>query len=205
MKKFIIFFVIGSFLTCNIFATGLGIRGGLLFSAGSNWNSDMDAATSGSDKKIMIGGDIAAYAKVPINKNVFLQPEINLMIHNGLGFTKNSKTTEITYNSVDFPVLAGYQMPVPFGIMNFMGGLNISLPLGKLQYKSDVYDDDSKKIDSNIILGGVLGVAANFKVSGGLIVVDGRYVFDFSDMKAEGTKYYTRRCFVISAGYQYHL
>lgn len=112
------------------------------------------------------------------------------------------------YNSLEIPILVGYDLELGHGfVISPYGGLNLSIPLGKLSWSMGATDytvtarvlgiaqtektkDNSTSLEASIkngvIPGLVLGTGAGYKFDDhNMIMGDLRYVMDFTAVRAE--------------------
>ena len=202
MKKLIAFAVAAvaavSVATAQIDLT-VGARG--IFGIGAGmFLGDPDVDTD-IGKSLDFGG--AAFAKVPVYKELVIQPE--------LGFTYNMVGCKYdgggkysgSYMAIDIPVLVGYDLKVSNELtVTPLFGPKFSIPVGK--FSQDKGPDVD--IDSVVLFSIVAGVSASYKVGPGAVVGDIRYVNGVSSLAlGSGKSAYallTPRNLQFSVGYQ---
>ena len=189
-------------------------------------------------KSFLAGGAVIGRISFDAVPGLYIQPEFGYS-HNRLGYkteysdtdTWNSYTysngnrithttkvvteydyeSSIAYNSIDFPILVGYDFEVGSGmVVSPFAGLSLSVPVGsfstssgkasgnvttyydgnqtsKVSYRNDD-DDDSYTLDVKTTLnpGAIVGVGFGYKFdSHNMIMGDLRYLLDFTPTKGE--------------------
>ena len=152
--------------------------------------------------------NFAVFGAYTIIDNLSLQMELNFMINQGLGLEATvpfagSATFDLTYNSLDIPILLRYSFfNEAFGVL---AGPHISIPLGRARVSvPSILGGGSYRfdIDTSAIFGLTTGIFGAFPVGPGSIVGDLRFLFDFNTLEVEGADAIRRRALAITVGYQ---
>ena len=192
-----------------------------------------------SEKKALIGYDIAVFANFSISKELSFQPEIHylqkgqkyeLSYSDGSSFVQHELKNTHTVNFIEVPLLLKYS----FGKKSFKPFITTGVSFGYALSQKYVGDDvwfynngkriiiggnsiesisstewdtdfgTNKSKDNRMDVGLVLGLGVQKNIGKNSIILDFRYVNDFTDWKEyEGTttlSKVTSRGFVISAG-----
>ena len=179
-----------------------------------------------------LGGGFGVYANFGLVElgggSLGVQPELNMNFNNGYNFKGEASElgleTKMGYDlydtTLDIPVLVTFTYPV-LDALSIGGGIGpyLSIPFGADGKMTDYYayggtvytDDESKlsdddKITADMNFGLAFDVNGAYKVGPGSIVLDVRYMLDFTPTKYniddESEKVFTRRMLTIGAGYQ---
>lgn len=109
-----------------------------------------------------------------------IQPEINIMVNNGMEISGHDNTVKIEYTTIDIPLLLRWnfiQSPIVAGIMV---GPYISIPLGKLNLS--IGDRGSALDTAGYTFGITGGFVIGVKAGPGHFVFDMRYLNDFKSL-----------------------
>jgi hypothetical protein len=140
-----------------------------------------------------------------------VQPEINIMINNGMEITRHGNAVKIDYTTMDIPLFLRWNfihIPIVAGIM---AGPYISMPLGKLNLS---IDDGGSALDTGGYTFGITGgFTIGVKAGPGHLTADVRYLNDFKSLYVfedfgEGLQEANiciRRSFNITVGYEISL
>lgn len=214
---------------------GIGARGTFGFGLGSTLDEDMQLSshteyTTQPFKSFLAGGALVGrigFASVP---GLFIQPEIGFS-HNQLSYKAEYSDTDtetylghtikvvteydyegsIGYNSIDIPIIIGYDVEVGKGlVISPFGGFNLSIPVGSFsssetkpsgtvigyldgqEYARERYVDDddggssSMDVKTSITPGVLFGVGVGYKFDDhNMIMGDLRYLLDFTPVKGD--------------------
>ena len=135
-----------------------------------------------------------------------------------------------SYSSLDIPLLVGYDLELGHGfVISPYGGLNLSIPIGKLSWSmgaqeniARAYDngileygypektkDNSSSIEASIkngvIPGLILGTGAGYKFDDhNMVMADLRYIMDFTAIRAETDIHDARKAEYKKSGYPFN-
>ncbi|MBP5464565.1 MAG: hypothetical protein J6Y13_05270 [Treponema sp.] len=135
-----------------------------------------------------------------------------------------------SYSSLDIPLLVGYDLELGHGfVISPYGGLNLSIPLGKLSWSMGAqenivraydngileygYPDRTKynsssieaSIKNGVIPGLILGTGAGYKFDDhNMIMGDLRYIMDFTAIRAETDIHDARKAEYKKSGYPFN-
>jgi hypothetical protein len=150
------------------------------------------------------------------NSGILIEAIDNGMWLNGEGnYTQNQSRIHerFSFSSLDIPLLLRLNFrPAPRYIISLLGGVHISLGLGKLSNSSEYpYFTSHNNSRNEGIKGALFGLSAGAKggysLGPGYIMADLRFMNDFTALAANyrdqgNTKILTRRSFNISLGYE---
>ena len=134
------------------------------------------------------------------------------------------------YSSLDIPILVGYDLELGHGfVISPYGGLNLSIPLGKLswsmgaqtdtdrEYTNGLLDygypksskDNSTSIEASIkngvIPGLILGTGAGYKFDDhNMVMADLRYIMDFTAIRGETDIHDAQKASAKKSGYPFN-
>ena len=140
-----------------------------------------------------------------------IQPEINLMLNNGMEISGQGTTITIAYPTLDIPLLVRWNFiraPLVAGIVL---GPYISIPIGKLNLS---FDDQGAALDTGGYTFGIAGgFALGLKAGPGHISADVRYINDFNALYVredfgygvEDANICVRRSVNLTIGYEFSL
>ena len=165
-----------------------------------------------------LGGGFAVYGNFGLLNlgvgSLGVQPEVGMIFNNGWNLKDNDAVTNKTYTSIEIPVLVTFTYPIA-DAFSIGGGIGpyISIPLGYDQLGNDGFKmSDAGDIKTNFMnFGLAFDVNAGYKVGPGDIVLDVRYMLDFTTLhytlKQSGTTIIDedtliRRGLLIGLGYQ---
>lgn len=181
--------------------------------------------------KLVVGGGGSIYGRynMPFHAPLGVQLELGIFANNGdalevdgsinnnVGKINVTGNASSTYLSMDIPLIVTYDISAGPVVITPMVGVNFSIPLGKLKYKTEYtakiegYREEKEEfteefdIDPRFIPGIVAGVEVGLPLGPGSLVADLRYVNDFTNVtiasEGESMELFTRRNFNISVGY----
>ncbi|MDR0525476.1 MAG: hypothetical protein LBG90_06360 [Spirochaetaceae bacterium] len=182
----------------------LGVRAGADLMA----NPANPAFAPGFDQDSMhLGQSFSFYIGTHNLDRMFgLQLEGNLVLNNGAAFTRASESLEVSYRSMDIPLLARFGFPE----LNLFLGPYISIPISPLtETRNGLSSDYTLDTLGNIMSSyGILGgLSIGIKVGPGYIVLDGRYIYDLQEIRITdaGFSVLRRHGFSASIGYSFWL
>jgi len=149
--------------------------------------------------------NFALYANYAFSDMVSFQPEFNFMINQGyqIRFPSSPLTMDITYSSLDIPLLLRISLLRPAALWGFLLGPHLSIPLGSAEFS---YVDGSSAdidIDTSITFGVTAGIFGARQAGPGRLIVDMRFIFDFNGVEdAAGDEFIRRRALVATIGYE---
>jgi hypothetical protein len=168
---------------------------------------------------------IQAELNIMVNNGVIINGIDNALYQDGVyddngielydpTWTESEINDVFTYTSLDIPILARFNFrPIPTLLIGVLVGPYISLPLGDLKNEfhypnfSQMNDSRDDKI-LNVMFGVLAGVKVGYNLGPGYITVDMRFLNDFNPIAADywgerNVKMFTRRVFVLTAGYEF--
>lgn len=148
---------------------------------------------------------LAGYGTYSFTERFSLQMELDLMFNQGIKLSAEGDSVDITYTSLDMPVLAKYAFMLEPVVLGVLGGPHLSIPFGDIEADVGNY---SAKGDTNFMTFGVtLGGFVGYPLGPGRIVGDLRFIFDFNSVDIEEDGYsasvMTRRALAFTVGYEY--
>ena len=230
-----------SAISAFAFDVTLGARGNVNFGLGTTPTADLDysrnfvkAANGTWNEGRNIGGGFGVYVNFGLVDlgpgSLGLQPEFDMNFNNGYNYaakmtysgTFMEGSCTIIDNTIDIPLLVTYKADIG-SIFTLGGGVGpyLSIPVGLDQVSVDKtgsptttkYSDryDSK---ADLNFGMAFDVNAGWKLGPGSIVLDCRYMLDFTPTKisqklksastwSNPTEWFTRRGLSVGVGYQY--
>ncbi|MDR0313744.1 MAG: PorT family protein [Treponema sp.] len=207
MKKMLIVMLALLLASTTLYAQNfaVGVRGGVAL--GVHQEADAFMLESGDTKELKINPNAAVYGAYMFTGNMGVQLEANVMINQGTKFSNSGMTVEMTYTSLDIPVLFRFNFSFGLGIM---AGPHISIPLGKLKMKAssgwlslsgDVGDM------TGFSFGATAGLFYGFPLGPGRLIADLRFIFDFTAAKVKGggitLDFLKRRALALTIGYEF--
>jgi hypothetical protein len=136
-----------------------------------------------------------------------LQPEINIMINNGIKATfADGGQISATYHSLDIPLLFIFNIIYSPVLVRIFAGPYLAIPVSKMNIEV-VGVSGGTSADTTGVIGGIMGgFAAGFRVGPGNIIGDIRYMNDFSEVnvnyRGNAMKGFLRRSVNITVGYE---
>ena len=215
----------------------VGAKGTFGMNLGSTLTDERKAvATMGypidTSNKVVVGGGGSIYGRynMPFHAPLGVQLELGIFANNGVALDADgpieydyvgkinvTANASSTYLSMDIPLIVTYDISAGPVVITPMVGVNFSIPLGKLKYKTEYtakiegYGEEKEEfteeldIDPRFIPGIVAGVEVGLPLGPGSLVADLRYVNDFTNVtiasEGESMELFTRRNFNISVGY----
>ena len=215
----------------------VGAKGTFGMNLGSTLTDEGKAvATMGypidASNKVVVGGGGSIYGRynMPFHAPLGVQLELGIFANNGVALEADdpieddyvgkinvTANASSTYLSIDIPLIVTYDISAGPVVITPMVGMNFSIPLGKLKYKTEYtakiegYGEEKEEfteeldIDPRFIPGIVAGVEVGLPLGPGSLVADLRYVNDFTNVtiasEGESMELFTRRNFNISVGY----
>ena len=205
MKKIIALAAAVAVSAVSAFALDLavGARGAFGMGLGTSTYDDFDLDMG---KSLNFGG--AVFGKIGITEQISVQPEIGFT-HHTVGEKMDDVKGTIGFNTLDIPVLVGYNLEVMdgFTVTPFLGP-QLSFALGKGKFGGDFSDfADDVEFKSPLLFDIVLGANAAYEVGPGAIVADLRYNLGLIALKEKESesKLVTPRALGLSVGYQLKL
>ena len=136
-----------------------------------------------------LGGGFAVYGNFGFlnlgGGTLGVQPEVGMIFNNGWNLKDNDDVTNKTYTSIEIPVLVTFTYPIA-DAFSIGGGIGpyISIPLNYDQLGNDGFKmSDYGDIKTNFMnFGLAFDVNAGYKVGPGDIVLDVRYMLDFTNL-----------------------
>ncbi len=198
----------------------LGINGSFGSGVGSVRTGEFDDIYGASDDNMNIIPGFLISSQITFGSEsggFFIRPEAGMLFNNGVGngfhFTyedetigiSNDSLCEVSVSTIDIPVLFGMESKVSdVWILDYYMGPYISIPLAGMITSAEL---TSQLKGISPIFGGTAGVTGNIKAGPGFVVLDMRYLFDFSSTKMEATNgepvsLYARRNIILNAGYK---
>ena len=185
-----------------------------------------DAVYSVSNDNVTTGGfSVRGNYSFPSLPALGIQLEFGTLFNNGTEINGESKsgifkmevTDKLTYTTLELPLLVTYTVNKG-GRVEFIpqAGLYLSFPIDKCNQDADIdasmggstLDPESvasrDSIDSRCIVGAAFGadLAFNITQSSGLLL-NLRYMYDFTKLKVDGDEVARRSVVLVSAGYRY--
>jgi hypothetical protein len=174
-------------------------------------DEDMVGSGYSPKEKSNTAFNAALYGAFRFNDVWSIQPELNLMLNNGMEISGQGYTVNIDYTTIDIPLLVRWnfiQSPVVAGSVI---GPYISLPAGKLNLS---VDNKGAALDMNGYSFGVTGgFTLGYKLGPGYITGDVRFMHDFASLIVQedfgeglqDAKICIRRSINVTAGYEFSL
>lgn len=197
-------------------------------SIGTGVNTELDTTVQ-PFKSFLAGGAVIGRISFDAVPGLFIQPELGFS-HNRVGIKQKltgsqsrkvfgstikveleaESESSVAYNSIDFPILVGYDFEVGSGmVVSPFAGLSLSIPVGSVsssvgnfsgdvvtymdgtQYSKEPYKDDDKKSSTgseDVVVslnpGAIVGVGFGYKFDQhNMIMGDLRYLLDFTPVK----------------------
>jgi len=192
----------------------LGGRLGMAF--GFNSSSDLGSAArdamaglGSATDKMKINFNFAVYGNYSFTDRLAIQIELNGMINQGYKLELSaggvSETVDISYSSLDIPILLKYNFIRNLWLLGIQAGPHISIPVGKTDLSAP---DQSGSIDISTAatFGLTAGLFGGYTVGPGRIIGDLRFIFDFNKVEGEqnGVKqaFILRRALLLTVGYE---
>lgn len=211
------------------------------FSVGARGNFNMGLGTTfGGDTKemvdylkdigadvsypLVVGGGFGVYGHIGFldfgnNLTLGATLEFGMNFNNGKSFkVKDVDDSKVTYyaHSIDIPLMITLKVPVAETVkLDFGLGPNFSIPFGAGIVSGDektTLKDNSDKVTYNMNIGLVFDADVGFKVGPGYVLVDVRYLLDFTPTTAKSTveggiykgEYLYRRSLNLGVGYEFN-
>lgn len=230
-----------SAISAFAFDVTLGARGNVNFGLGTTPTADLDytrnfvkAANGTWNEGGNIGGGFGVYVNFGLVDlgpgSLGLQPEFDMNFNNGYNyaakFTYSGTSMEGSQtfidNTIDIPLLVTYKADIG-SIFTLGGGVGpyLSIPVGLDQVSVDkngspttTKSSDRYDYKADLNFGLAFDVNAGWKLGPGSIVLDCRYMLDFTPTKisskpksgstwSDPTEWFTRRGLSVGVGYQY--
>jgi len=180
------------------------------FNDSMDMGNDFDEPGHFVSDEMLVNFNIAVYGAYAFTDRISVQAELNFMINQG--YTKRvvyedvvERLTEVTYSSVDIPILLRFNFlnsPSAFGIL---AGPHISIPLGRAQIIIDG-TIEQVEIDSSATFGITAGLFGGVRLGPGRIMGDLRFIFDFNSSEErqmeESLAFMRRRALLFTLGYE---
>lgn len=212
----------------------VGARGNFNMGLGTTFGGDIKEwvdylKDAGADISypLVVGGGFGVYGHVGFldfanNLTLGATLEFGMNFNNGKSFkVKDSDDPKVTYyaHSVDIPLMITLKVPVAETIkLDFGLGPNFSIPFGagtvSGDEKSKLKDGNGvDKVKYNLNFGLIFDADVGFKVGPGYVLVDLRYLLDFTPTTAKVTyvggstnksKFLYRRSLNLGVGYEFN-
>jgi hypothetical protein len=214
MKRFVLILTILLAVSSAVNAQ-TGFTNGIRLGPGFAFNeAEKDLKYNNATEESNIVFVMAFYGAYAVFPKFSVQAELDVMINNGMTISVSGPAGKITssFASIDIPVLAKYNLfESSTFIFGVLGGPYISFGMGKFEGEtsgslkkpgaSGKYANDIE----GVRFGVTAGAAAGFKVGPGNIVVDARFLTDFSPVKIKDVRTFemlTRRGINLTVGYE---
>lgn len=221
MKKFVV--VVAMFVAVVSLATAevglyVGAKGVVGLSAGTTLEQQLG---SGEEIVPVVNGGGAVFIRyefpfaLPLDSRLGVQLDVGFNANNGTSAKIDLIILEledtVSFNTLDIPLLITYRLPVNDLLDVRVGvGPNFGIVLGKV--KRDEYLNGTKQttreydVASKLLIGLLADVGVGFNLGPGALLVDVRYLNDFTKLatgnKANSTDLLTRRNLSLSVGYE---
>ncbi|MBD5399092.1 MAG: outer membrane beta-barrel protein [Treponema sp.] len=172
---------------------------------------------------LVVGGGFGVYGHIGFldfaNLTLGATLEFGMNFNNGKSFkVKDVDDSKVTYyaHSIDIPLMITLKVPVAETVkLDFGLGPNFSIPFGAGTVMGDEkypLKDYYDKVSYNLNIGLVFDADVGFKVGPGYVLVDVRYLLDFTPATAKSTvegvtykgEYLYRRSLNIGVGYEFN-
>ncbi|MBD5404249.1 MAG: PorT family protein [Treponema sp.] len=212
------------------------------FSVGARGNFNMGLGTTfGGDTKemvdslkdmgadvsypLVVGGGFGVYGHIGFldfgnNLTLGATLEFGMNFNNGKSFkVKDVDDSKVTYyaHSIDIPLMITLKVPVAETVkFDFGLGPNFSIPFGAGTVMDDekyLLKDYYDKVSYNLNIGLIFDADVGFKVGPGYVLVDLRYLLDFTPttakpknngVSAEKSEMFYRRSLNLGVGYEFN-
>lgn len=211
-----------SLLIINFFAFAefsVGLRGGFTTDLGSvfpeNTQSSLDAYEREGYKLSVpkynsFNAVLSANYFLPIQvvKGLGVQIEIGYLNNNGKSYEVKKGDIRYeqtyTYKSLEIPLLALYEYSFGSFKLGALFGINMSFPLGDIDYVSDVTLGETVQVETTTpcVFGLTGGILAAYKLGIGDITLDVRYLTDTMTFETVDVARFLRSNFTASLGYR---
>ena len=233
-----------SAISAFAFDVTLGARGNVNFGLGTTLSEtisrSMDSmrnaakATNGTwNEGVNIGGGFGVYVNFGLVDlgpgSLGLQPEFDMYFNNGYNYaakltysgTPVDGSSTIIDNTIDIPLLVTYKADIG-SIFTLGGGVGpyLSIPVGldavtvNKTVSTTYKNSDTMDMKADLNFGMAFDVNAGWKLGPGSIVLDCRYMLDFTPTKISSkpksgstwsnpSEWFTRRGLSVGVGYQY--
>ena len=211
----------------------VGARGNFNMGLGTTFEKDsqeyMDSVKdSGIDVSypLVVGGGFGVYGHVGFfdfanNLSLGATLEFGLNFHNGKSYKFKMSGVEakgkVYAHSIDIPLMITLKVPVAETVkLDFGLGPNFSIPFGAgfvVGDEKSTLKDNYDKVTYNMNIGLVFDADVGFKVGPGYVLVDVRYLLDFTPTtakpkdygsSADKVEYFYRRSLNIGVGYEFN-
>lgn len=209
----------------------VGARGNFNMGLGSTFDKDTKKSVESYWKDslgfdisypLVVGGGFGVYGHVGFldfanNLTLGATVEFGMNFNNGKSYKiKDVDNSKFTYyaHSVDIPLMITLKVPVAETIkLDFGLGPNFSIPFGAGYASADErypFKDDFDKVKYNLNFGLIFDADVGFKVGPGYVLVDLRYLLDFTPTTAkfngssEKNKLFYRRSLNLGVGYEFN-
>jgi len=147
--------------------------------------------------------NFALYGNYAVTDRLSVQTELNFMINQGYELSLLGIGMDITYSSVDIPILLKANfLSTPSYAFGILAGPHISLPLGRASISGGGVSEEFD-IDTSATFGLTTGIFSAVQAGPGRFVADLRFVFDFNAVEdMEGLAFMRRRALPITIGYE---
>jgi hypothetical protein len=174
-------------------------------------DEDMVGSGYSPKEKSNTAFNVTLYGAFRFNDLWSIQPELNLMLNNGMEISGHGNTVKIDYPTIDVPVLLRWnfiQTPVLVGMII---GPYISFPVGKLNLS--VGDRGSALDTKGYTFGATGGFTLGYKLGPGYLTMDARYLNDFNSLYVQedfgdgiqNANICIRRSINLTVGYEFSL
>jgi hypothetical protein len=204
MKKLVALAAAVAVSAASAFALDLTVGGRGAFGFGLGTSVDMEDVDLDMGKSMNFGG--AVFGKIGITDTISVQPELGFTVHKvGMKVSDFDVKGTGTFNTLDIPVLVGYNLEVADGLtVTPFAGPQLSFALGKCKMGGDFSDMGDAEFKSPLLFDIVLGANAAYEVGPGAVVADLRYNLGLIALKEKESeeKLFTPRALGVSLGYQ---
>lgn len=202
MKKVFFILIILCLTMGSVFAMDISIGGKVNF----NFNTMTADISAYRDKGFLFGGGVALIGVFGVNEFFAIQPEVALNCQNGMSYSILNKAAKISFLTIDIPILAKAKLWTGPGIMSINLGPQMTFIIGNILTKVDetkTYTSPGNTEINIFLFGMVAGLDYSVPVGPGFIVIDARFVMDFTTFsRNEGTtKLGNRMTLTPSLGY----
>lgn len=186
----------------------VGARGNFNMGLGSQFGVDTrnvvdDLKDAGIDVShpLVVGGGFGVYGHIGFldfgnNLTLGATLEFGLNFNNGKSFkVKDVDDSKVTYyaHSIDIPLMITLKVPVAETVkLDFGLGPNFSIPFGAGSASGDEkypFKDSFDEVKYDLNIGLVFDADVGFKVGPGYVLVDLRYLLDFTPITARAKNY----------------
>jgi hypothetical protein len=174
-------------------------------------DEDMVGSGYSPKEKSNIAFNATLFGALKFNESWAIQPEMILMLNNGMEISGHGSTVTIEYPTLDIPLLARWNFILEPVLVGVVLGPYVSLPIGKLNLS--VGDKGSALDTTGYTFGATGGFVIGIKMGPGYITGDLRFLHDFSSLKVredfgdgmQDANISIRRSINLTIGYEFSL